>query len=44
MGSKLPKSLAQISRITQIVFQLKIDNWQMWWARIDNCVAGFHRI
>jgi len=37
----LPESLAQITRIALIVFQLTIDNWQMWCAQIGNCVAGF---
>ena len=44
IGNKLPENLAQITRIARKVFQLTIDNWQMWWARIGNCVAGFHRL
>jgi len=39
----LPESLVQITRIARIA-QLTIDNWQMWWVRIGNCVAGFHKL
>ena len=29
IGNKLPKNLAQITRIARIVFYLTIDNWQL---------------
>lgn len=29
---------------TDCTDSLSFDNWQMWWTRIGNCVAGFHRL
>jgi len=51
MGNKLPLdtySAMPARRLhtdyTDCTDSLSIDNWQMWCARIGNCVAGFHRL